>query len=44
MGKMALQAGSKSLWSWNRFGVGGLEFGIWGEGELVREKEVTVRE
>ena len=24
--------------------VGDLEFGIWGEGELVREREATVRE
>ena len=37
MGKMALHADSKSSWSWDRFGVGDLEFGIWGEGELVRE-------
>ena len=46
MGKMALHTDSKSLWSWDRFGVGDLEFGIWGEGEgeLVREREATVRE
>ena len=37
MGKMALHTDSKSPWSWDRFGVGDLEFGIWGEGELVRE-------
>ena len=37
MGKMALHADSNSPWSWDRFGVGDLEFGIWGEGELVRE-------
>ena len=44
MGKMALHADSTSPWSWDRFGVGDLEFGIWGEGELVREvreREVT---
>ena len=28
----------------DRFGVGDLEFGIWGERELVREREATVRE
>ena len=33
---MALHTDSKSPWSWDRFGVGDLEFGIWGEGELVR--------
>ena len=43
-GKMALHADSKSPWSWDRFRVGDLEFGIWGEGELVREREAMVRE
>ena len=41
---MALHTDSKSPWSWDRFGVGDLDFGIWGEGELVREREATVRE
>jgi len=27
---MALHADSKSPWSWDRFGVGDLEFGVWG--------------
>ena len=41
---MALHTDSTSPWSWDRFGVGDLDFGIWGEGELVREvreREVT---
>jgi len=41
---MALHADSNSPWSWDRFGVGDLDFGIWGEGELVKEREATVRE
>ena len=39
VGKMALHADSKSPWSWDRFGVGDLEFGIWGEGESAGEGE-----
>ena len=49
MGKMALHTDSKSLWSWDRFGVGDLEFGIWeegegGHGEGVRGRGSGVRE
>ena len=39
MGKMALHTDSKSPWSWDRFGVGDLDFGIWGEGESAGEGE-----
>ena len=44
---MALHTDSKSPWSWDRFGVGDLEFGIWGEGgrgEGVRWRGSGVRE
>ena len=34
MGKMVLHADSKSPWSWDRFGVGDLEFEIWGRGRV----------